>query len=163
MKTRRHFLYIVLAIVLGTLPVVAQTYGTDNHTVTVQVSTITSVSVTVGSLSMTVTGAGVPAGQDQMTTTNTSSQLRWGINSSTRKITAQTNLASPLFSLLLLAVSPTQGTAAPEATLSTTAQDIMLNVGRSLGTCTLQYTGVALASEGTGTDSHTITFTVTTQ
>ncbi|MCI0706277.1 MAG: hypothetical protein L0Y80_02165 [Ignavibacteriae bacterium] len=159
----KYLLRIVLVIIGGTVPALAQTYGTDNHQVTVQVSTITMVSVDISSISMTITGAGVPAGQDQMTATNTSSKLRWGVNSSSRKITAQTNLATPLFALNLLAVSPTQGTAAAEATLSTTAQDIMLNIGRSLGECTLQYTGIALASQGTGTDSHTITFTVTTQ
>lgn len=165
MNMKKHTLWITIALLCGTLPVLAQTYGTDNHTVTVQVSTITSVSVTVGSLAMTITGAGVPAGQDQMTVVNTASTLRWGINSSTRKITARSNLTAGAqnFTLRLLAVSPTQGTAAPEVTLTTTARDLMLNVGRSLGTSTLQYTGVALASEGTGTDSHTITFTVTNQ
>ncbi|HEY4613378.1 MAG TPA: hypothetical protein VII11_10370 [Bacteroidota bacterium] len=158
----KYFLIFVV-VVLGAVPAVGQTYGSDNHTVTVQVSTITMVSVTLGAVPMTITGAGVAAGQDQMTVTDQSSQLRWGINSSLRKITVATNLAAPLFTLKVLALSPTQGTAASEVTLSTTAADFMLNVGRSLGNCTLQYTGIALASQGTGTDSHTVTFTAVAQ
>jgi len=160
---KKYLLHILLFVLSGASSSMAQTYATGDHTVTVQISTITMVSVSVGAISMTITGAGVPAGQDQMTATNQSSQLQWGINSSSRKITAQTNLAAPQFTLKLLALNPTQGTAAAEVILSTTAQDFMLNIGRSLGNCTLQYTGVALASQGTGTDSHTITFTVQTQ
>jgi len=158
----KYFLIFVV-VVLGAVPAVGQTYGSDNHTVTVQVSTITMVSVTLGAVPMTIPGAGVAAGQDQMTVTDQSSQLRWGINSSLRKITVATNLAAPLFTVKVLALSPTQGTAASEVTLSTTAADFMLNVGRSLGNCTLQYTGIALASQGTGTDSHTVTFTAVAQ
>jgi hypothetical protein len=47
--------------------------------------------------------------------------------------------------------------------LGTAPQDLILNIGRSQGSCTLRYTVTALASKGIGTDSHTITFTVTTQ
>jgi hypothetical protein len=112
---------------------------------------------------MLITGAGVVAGQDQMSVVDASTSLLWGVNSSTKKITVQTNLGAPLFALKLVALNPTQGTAAPEVTTSTTANDLLLDIGRSSGTCTLQYTGVALASQGTGTDSHLITFTVANQ
>jgi hypothetical protein len=134
-----------------------------NHTVTVQVSTITALQVSSGTVNMTINGANAIAGQNTMTTTNTATNLLWGINSSLKKVTVKTSLASQKFALRVLALSPTQGTAAPEASLSTTSQDFLLNVGRSSGSCTIQYTGVALASQGTGTDAHTITFTVQTQ
>jgi hypothetical protein len=139
----------------------AQIYGSDFHTVTVTVATITNVQVSSGSVSLSITGAGAVAGQDQMTVVNQTTSLLWGVNSANRKITARTNLGAPQFALKLVALNPTQGTAMPEVTLSTTASDFLLNIGRSSGTCTLRYTGVALASQGTGTDSHTVTFTVT--
>jgi len=139
----------------------AQIYGSDFHTVTVTVATITAVQVSSGSVSLSITGAGAVAGQDQMTVVDQTTNLLWGVNSANRKITASTNLVAPQFALKLVALNPTQGTAMPEVTLSTTASDFLLNIGRSSGTCTLRYTGVALASQGTGTDSHTITFTVT--
>ncbi|MEX0602957.1 MAG: hypothetical protein WD295_06425, partial [Bacteroidota bacterium] len=73
------------------------------------------------------------------------------------------NLASPLYALRLLAVSPTIGMAAAEVTLNSTAMDFMLGIGRSSGNCQLRYTALALASQGTGSEIHTVTFTVQNQ
>lgn len=155
-------LFLSLSVLWREAP--AQVYGSDNHTVTVTVATITNIQVSSGSVSLTITGAGVPAGQDQMTAVDQTTTLLWGVNSANRKVTVNTNLVSPLFALKLLALNPTSpGTAAPEVTLSTTPTDFLLNIGRSTGTCSLRYTGVALASQGTGTDTHTITFTVAAQ
>jgi hypothetical protein len=103
------------------------------------------------------------AGEDMMTVTDQNSRLLWGTNSSGRKITASTSLVAPLFRLALVAVSPTAGTAAPEITLSTIPRDLLLNIGRTSGSCSLRYTGTALASQGVGTDVHSITFTVQSQ
>jgi hypothetical protein len=140
-----------------------QAQPTDNHTVTVTVATITALQVSSGSVNLSITGAGVVAGQDLMTTVDESTNLVWGINSANRKITAQTGLVAQNFTVRVLAISPTQGSAASEVTLTTAAADFLLNVGRSSGSCGIRYTGLALASQGTGSDSHTITFTVTTQ
>lgn len=154
--------YLGLLLMLATGTLVAQ-YGSATNQVTVNVNAITQVRVIGGAVNLSITDAIVVAGQNTMTVTNTATQLQWGVNSGLRKITAQTSLAAPLFVLRLLGTSPTAGNAAAEVTLSTTAADLMVNIGRSLGTCTLRYTGVALATQGTGNDVHTITFTVTVQ
>jgi hypothetical protein len=157
-------LALLVALVCFPLGVHAQTYGSRSHTVTVNVATINNVAVSSGSVSLTIGLANVTAGVDLMgPATNTATSLLWGSNSSLKKITARTNLAAPKYTLKVLATSPTAGTAAPEVTLSTTDKDFMTNVGRSSGTCTLQYSGYALASTGVGTDSHTITFTIVNQ
>jgi len=155
-----------LAAAFAFLPVQAahaQVFGAAGHTVTVQVSVITAVQVTGGSVNLNISSANVVAGQDQMTAVDQSTSLLWGTNSSGRKISVSTSLAAPKFTLKLLALNPTQGTAAAEVTLSASAHDLLLNVGRSTGSCTLRYTGVALASQGTGNDVHVITFTVQAQ
>ena len=139
------------------------TYATSSHTVTVVVSTITLIQVSSGVVNLTVSGANAVAGQDLMTVVNQGTSLLWGINSSMKKITVATSLAAPLFSLKLRALNPTQGTAAPQVTLSPISADFLLNVGRSSGNCSLEYTAEALASQGTGSDLHTITFTVQSQ
>ena len=141
----------------------AQVFGTGQHTVTVQVSSVTAVRVTSGTVSLNITNANAVAGQDLMTVTDQGTQLLWGVNASQRKISVQSSLAAPKYTLRLVAINPTRGTAAPEVTLNATARDFLLNIGRSSGTCTLRYTGSALASQGTGTDVHVITFTVQTQ
>ena len=155
-------LLFFLALILYVIPARLDAQ-TASHTVTVQVSTIVTLQVSSGTINMTIDGSNAVAGQDVMSTTNSSTSLLWGINSSLQKVTVQTSLGSPLFTLKVLAVSPSQGTAAPEVTLSTTPVDFLLDVGRSTGSTTLQYTGIALASQGTGTDAHTITFTVQNQ
>jgi hypothetical protein len=152
-----------LAVILLCGSARAQVYGTGAHTVTVQVSVITAVRVTVGTVNLNISNANVVAGQNQMSVTDQSTSLLWGTNSSARKIAVSTSLVAPKYTLKLLALNPTQGTAAPEVTLSSASRDLLLNIGRSTGSCTLRYTGTALASQGTGNDVHVITFTVQTQ
>jgi hypothetical protein len=159
------FLLAIIAACTSVYPIVAtaQTYGTSSHSVTVNVQPVTVLQINVGILNLNISGANAIAGQNQMTVTDQSTTLLWGTNSSLKKITANTSLATSLFQLKIVALSPTTGTAAPEITLSPVAADLLLNIGRSSGSCQLRYTGIALASQGTGTDSHTITFTVQTQ
>jgi hypothetical protein len=130
---------------------------------TVTVQAITVLQVSAGIVNLSISGSNAIAGQDQMMVTDQSSSLLWGTNSSLRKITVKTNLAAPKFTLKVVSVNPTVGRATAEATLSTTATDFLINIGRSSGSGALLYTGIALASQGTGTDSHTITFTVQAQ
>jgi len=152
-----------LTVLLGIPFSVHAQIGTDSHTVTVQVATVTVLQVSSGAVNLNITGAGIVAGQEQMTATDQSTSLLWGINSSNKKITVSTNLVNPTYTLKILALNPTVGTAAGEVTLSTTPADFLLNVGRSSGSCQIRYTAIALASQGTGTDNHQITFTVQTQ
>ena len=141
----------------------SQTYGTSSHDITVAVSTITLIQVSSGAVNLTIDGTGVAAGQDEMSTTDESTSLQWGVNSGNRKITVNTNLVAPTFVLKVFAVSPTQGIAAGEVTISSADADLLYDIGKSTGSCSLRYTGVAYASQGIGSDAHTLTFTVTTQ
>ncbi|MGH2569283.1 MAG: hypothetical protein ACRDGA_13175 [Bacteroidota bacterium] len=124
---------------------------------------ITVLQVDIGTINLSITGASIVAGEDIMSATDQSSRLLWGVNSSGRKITAVSNLVTPKYTLKLVAISPTQGLATSEITLNAVPKDLLLNVGRSTGSCSLRYTGMALASEGTGSDAHMITFTVLAQ
>ena len=137
--------------------------GSSSHSVTVSVQEITVLQTSLGIINLQITGLNVIAGQNTMTATNQSSILSWGTNAANRKITAKTNLPAPIFTLKALATNPSQGTAAPEQTLSTTPTNFMLNIGRSSGLCTINYTGIATADQGFGTDSHLITFTIQSQ
>ncbi len=158
-------LFIASLLVLIVFPneVLAQTYGTGSHTVTVSVAAITVLKVSATSVSLVINGTGAVAGQDQMTVVDQTTSLLWGVNTSPKKITAVSSLASPKYTTQLLALSPTTGTAAAQLIVDNTAADLMLNIGLSKGSCTLQYTGIALASQGIGSDSHVVTFTITVQ
>jgi len=162
-QTYRYPVWLLLAVIFGPRMEVLAQANTTSHTVSVQVGVITVLQVDIGTVNLSITGATIAAGQDQMSATDQSSRLLWGINSSGRKITAASNLAVPRYTLKLAAVNPTQGAAASEITLNAIPKDLLLSVGRSTGSCTLRYTGIALASQGTGSDSHLITFTVLAQ
>lgn len=163
MKTHHVLLSLLACVSMTCMAARAQVFGSSQRTITVQVSAITLVQVSAGVVNLSITAASVVAGQDAMTMTDQSTSLLWGTNSSGRKITVSTSLAAPKYTLRLLALNPTAGTAAPEVTLSTASTDLLLNIGRTSGSCSLQYTAIALASTGSGSDSHTITFTVLAQ
>lgn len=132
------------------------------------------ISITGGNVSLTISTA--TAGEEPDSVYNTDTGLNyWGIywNPARYKITAKTNLSSPKFTLTVEAIQivtstsgyiPVGGTAQGEVTLSTTAQSIItdLKEGRSWNphSCTLRYTTSATLSQGTGTDFHTITYTI---
>jgi len=171
-KSKISFIAITLFLILLPRISFGQTYGTASHNVTVIVNAITVISVTPTTVpTLTIPGgatAVVTAGVDQMTVTDNTTVLKWGTNQTLRKITIYTSLASPLYTLQVLATNivatpGTAGLAAGQFTISTLAQDLITNLAQSSGHCTLVYTGVALASKGIGTDSHTLTLTITAQ
>ncbi len=140
----------------------SQVYGTATNIITVNVQPITVLQVSATILDFAFSAANAVAGQDAMVLTDQSSTLAWGTNSNTlNKITVSTNLASPKYVLQVEAVNPTSGGSAGVVTVSTSPKDLVTTVARTMGTCSLLYTVTALASQGMGTDSHTITFTIT--
>ena len=135
--------------------------NTASHTVTVQVNAINELALTGGNITLTVSTA--TAGQEPDSVTNSTCSLAWTANQANRKITVATNLATQNFTLKVLAQSVTGGTAAPEATLSNMAADFVTGVSKTTGGCTLRYTASATAAQGTGSDVHTVTYTLTAE
>lgn len=79
----------------------------------------------------------------------------------TMKVTVATDLASPLFTLKAEAVNVGDGNPTAEIVLGTTAQDLITNIStQTFVTSCLRYTSVALVSDGVGTDTHTVTYTI---
>ncbi len=140
----------------------SQVFGTATNIITVDVQPITVIQVSSSILNFTFSAANAVAGQDQMILTDQTSTLSWGTNSSVlNKITVSTSLAAPKYLLQVQAINLTAGGPAGNVTVATTPKDFVTTIARSMGTCTLLYTVTALASQGMGTDSHTITFTIT--
>jgi hypothetical protein len=128
------------------------------------------VSVLNGDVDLTISSA--PAGQQPAAVINEACQLQWTTlpADATKKITVQTSLATPSFTLTASAVnvSAGDGTAAGTVTLSTTAEDLVVSIPAGVpvsdpGTCTLRYRASAAVASGTGSDDHTITFTIVDQ
>jgi hypothetical protein len=148
------------AMLLVALACPAAGASSDGHTVTVQVNAVNELAVSGGNITLTVNSA-TPGSDLDDATDSTTCDLAWTTNQASKKITAETNLAAPNFTLKVVAQNVSGGTAAPEVTLSTTAQDFVTGASQSSGSCDLAYTASATAAQGTGSDVHTITYTIT--
>lgn len=152
-----RFLFVMAVVALAGA---AWGADSDSHTVTVQVSAVNELAISGGNLTLTISSANAGSELDDATD-NTSCDLAWTTNESSRKITVATDLGSPSFTLKVVAQNVSGGTAASEVTLSTTAADFVTGVSQTTGSCDLAYTASATAAQGTGSDVHTVTYTVT--
>jgi hypothetical protein len=127
----------------------------DSHTVTVNVSAIDDVTLTGGNVTLSITAL-------DTATTNNASSLAWVTNQATRRIT----VASSMNSVYGLTVTPTgftgAGTPAGSAvTVGTTAQNLVTAISTGSGSCSLQYSATAEPTDGTTSEVHTVTYTIT--
>jgi hypothetical protein len=129
-----------------------------------------NVSILNGGIDLVVSTAS--AGSEPDPDIDQSAQLQWDNwpnSASIKKITVQTNLASPQFVLSVQAVNitPSDGFSAGEVTVLTTASDFINSIpakdSPNNATCDLRYKASVLAADGTGADTHTITYTITDQ
>jgi len=152
-------LAVVLVLGLGGVAVVA---NSDSHTVTVQVNAINELAIEGGNFTLTINSA-TAGSQPDPATDSTTCDVLWTTNEASKKITVATSVASPPpnFTLKVVAQNVNGGTAASEVTLSDTAQDFVTAVGTTIGNCDLAYTASATAAQGTGSDIHTVTYTIT--
>ena len=134
--------------------------NTASHTVTVTVAAINELAITGGNLTLTINSATAGSEPDAVTDATTC-DLDWTTNEATKKITVETDLASPDFTLNVTATNVTGGTAAGQVTVSDTAADFVTGISTTTGGCDLSYEGSATASDGTGSDVHTILYTLT--
>ena len=134
------------------------------------VSLAANVSILNGNVDLVVST--VSAGSEPDSDIDQTTQLQWDNwpnSAPTKKIAVQTNLASPQFVLTAQAINitPSDGTSAGEVQLSTSAKDFINSIpakdSPDNATCDLRYKATALAADGTGVDTHTITFTIVDQ
>lgn len=130
-----------------------------------------SISIGGGNVVLNIT-TGLP-GQEPTPVTNQATTLTYRRGFLTRKVTVQSNCPGQDFTLKVVAINVTSGTAAPEVTLvnGMLAADFITNIPPSFffqnGTCTLRYTASATFANGNsaevGNDVHTITYTLLNQ
>ena len=132
---------------------------TVTHAVTVTVSAVNEVAISGGAITMTINAA--VAGSEPTTVTDATKSLSWTTNEATaRKITVVTDVITQKFTLKLTATGISGGTAASQLTITTTAQSLVTAINKTTGTCTLSYAASATAAQGTGSDVHTLTYTI---
>ncbi|HET6566506.1 MAG TPA: hypothetical protein VFG50_00990 [Rhodothermales bacterium] len=152
----------VLLVSLSVTSAHAQ-FAQESHTVTVEVTPSIVINISRPSLELVAAESNLGLGQQAMTAVDESTVLSWRINRRHLKITVQTDLAAPKYTLKVMAVNATAGTPAPERVLGVTPKDFILDVGKTTGTAVIRYTGTASLQQGSGSDLHLVTFTVTQQ
>jgi hypothetical protein len=149
---------VTLALALSaTAPAFAA--SSADHTVTVTVAAINEVAITGGNVSLTIDSGSVsgPASASDDTTAD----LSWSTNEASKKITVATSLEAPKYTLTVAAQNVTGGTSTGSVTLSTTPQDLVTGISNTAGTADLAYQATATNDAGTGSDVHTVTYTIT--
>jgi hypothetical protein len=162
-KTKGGIVSRCISVVLFLLSLVGAAFSQNSHNVTIIVPSMVHSLVVPAALQITIDGSGTVAGGSSFQKIDETTTLYWATNYLAGKITVQTNLAAPRYTLRILALNPTPpGIASSELVPSTTAQNLITGIGRSMGSCTIRFTGVALAIQAGGfSDNHTITYTVT--
>ncbi len=158
--------YLLPILLTSLLLLPSGIFAQASHKPKVTVPQLAVVGVSSGVVSLAITGVGVVAGVDPMTVTNQTTSLLWGANTSTAKISVKTSLAVQKYTLQVQAINingvpSSSGITAPVVTVLTTGKDFLTGIGLKRGTCNLLYTGIAHAVDGVGSDSHTVTFTIT--
>jgi hypothetical protein len=147
---------VICVLCLASIGIAA---NNDNHQVTVTVDVINELAVAGGDIVLTINTA-VP-GAEPTDATDATTSLDWTTNDTGKKITAATNNAAQTFTLEVNATGVTGGTSAGQITLTTTATDYVTGIATTVGGCTSTYTASATAAQGTGSDVHVVTFTLT--
>ncbi|MGQ9729934.1 MAG: hypothetical protein ACUVX8_01550 [Candidatus Zipacnadales bacterium] len=161
--------YVVALVVLLAPTVFAQALDSDSHIVTVTVQSIDDVEVSNAAVNLIIT---INPGTGQGEATDNTSTLNWATNGASRRITVQTNLATINYPLYVQAgaisgTSPvgaggSRGTAGGEVQLSTTAQSLITGISFADGNCNLTYRATATVAVAPGTETHNVTYTLTT-
>ncbi len=77
------------------------------------------------------------------------------------QISVQTNINNPTATLSVLATNVSGGQSSGSITLNTSGQTLVRSLQMGSGGCDLEYTASVSLTDGTATEVHTVTFTIT--
>lgn len=137
---------------------VALADATAGHTVTVIVEPINEVALEGGDLELVIDSATAGERPDEA---NGTARLLWTTNDRDKKITVATDRNSSAFSLRMEALNVSGGESAGIVSLSTTPRDLVVGISTTVGSADLSYVASATAEAATGSEVHTVSFTIT--
>ena len=154
-----------IAAALGLLTV-SSAFGQESsisQTLTLQVFETNRIDISQRAVMMVINQASLETGSP-VEAVNEDGSLTWITNGDNKKITVASNNAAPRFLVKMQALDITgsTGVAAPEIRLNdNTTKDLVMGVTRSSGKCKIRFTASSKVSDGIGTDTHVITYTIT--
>ena len=145
---------------------VTSAFGQDasaNQTLTLQVFEANKIDISQRALTLVINQASLETG-NPVEAVNEDGNLIWLTNGENKKIAVATNNAAPRFLVKVhaLDITGSTGVAAPEITLNdNTTKDLIVGVTRSWGKCKIRFVASSRVSDGVGTETHVITYTIT--
>ena len=126
----------------------------DGHDVEVIVNDINEVALSANTqLTLEIT-------DDTLYDDDSTYTLSWATNGSGKKIVVTSN-ADYTYDLTVTATGISGGTAEPTATIAMAGDDVASAISTTTGSCTLHYELTALITQSSGTETHTVTYTMT--
>jgi hypothetical protein len=154
---------VIVGLALLTVASSFSQTASTSQTLTLQVFETNSIDVSQRALTMVINQASLETGSP-IEAVNEDGNLFWLTNGENKKITVASNNASPRFLVKVnaLDITGSTGIAAPEVTLNdNTIKDLVVGVTRSWGKCKIRFVASAKISDGIGTETHAITYTIT--
>jgi hypothetical protein len=158
-------LRVWIAAALGIL-IVIPAFGQEastSQTLTLQVFESNRIDISQRAVTMVINQASLETG-NPVEAVNEDGNLTWITNGDNKKITVASNNAAPRFLVKIhaLDITGSTGVAAPEITLNdNTTRDLVMGVTRSYGKCKIRFVASAKVSDGIGTETHVISYTIT--
>jgi len=137
--------------------------ASTSQTLTLQVFETNRIDISQRALTLVINQASLETGSP-VEASNEDENLVWMTNGENKKITVASNNASPRFQVKMQAldINGSTGVASPEVILSdNNTKDLVLGVTRSSGKCKIRFVASAKVSDGIGTETHVITYTIT--
>jgi hypothetical protein len=138
--------------------------ASDNHRVTVRVMEINTLEVRGGDLVLTLDALDPADASLFVPARDESAALAWSTNGADRKITVESDLASPRYTLSVAAFDVRGGGSALGSVVldaANGAQDLISGISRETADAHLEYVARADVADGIGSETHTVTYTLT--
>jgi hypothetical protein len=152
------------ALVLLTLSSAsAQEQANTSQILTLQVVETNRIDISQKSLTLVINQASLESGAP-VEAVNEEGMLVWITNGENKKVTVASNNPSPKFLLKMHALDITggSGVAASDAILNdNTTKDLISGISKSFGRCKIHLAASAKVGDGIGTETYTLTYTIT--
>jgi len=158
-----HKVQVLLALSFLTGAAVQAQDASASQTLTLQVFETNRIDISQRAMTLVINQASLETGSP-VEAVNEDENLIWMTNGENKKITVASNNASPRFEVKMQALDITgsTGVASPEVVLNdNNTKDLVLGVTRSSGKCKIRFVASAKVSDGIGTETHVITYTIT--
>lgn len=163
LQTAKAILMVAALVILTLSNASAQQQANTSQTLTLQVVETNKIDISQKSLTLVINQASLESGAP-VEVVNEDGMLVWITNGDNKKVTVASNNPSPRFLLKMQALNITggSGTPSPEAVLNdNTTKDLVGGISKSFGKCKIHLVASAKVTDGIGSETYTITFTIT--